>query len=181
MPNTLKDITERRAALTAEREKRKSDHGVWLQSCDNELRALALREHMHCKGIDLDRLDRGHAVIAVRGRLSTVVHGFDSDQDRSGIRQSAVAAARNDLAGGAQKLRKVYFGVKNYDRFGDQREDHQYGYGPKHGSIVFSIGLQRERAERLNDGDELTPDEIEDALYVLATLDIAERAETEAA
>ena len=35
---------------------------------------------------------------------------------------------------------KQYLGIKNYAAFGDQREDHPYGMGPRHGSIVFSIG-----------------------------------------
>jgi hypothetical protein len=33
-----------------------------------------------------------------------------------------------------------YLGIKNYAGFGDQREDHEYGMGPRHGSIVFYIG-----------------------------------------
>jgi len=36
-----------------------------------------------------------------------------------------------------------YLGMKNYAGFGDQREDHRYGMGPRHGSIVFSIGRVR--------------------------------------
>lgn len=35
-----------------------------------------------------------------------------------------------------------YIGVKNYSVFGDQREDHEYGRGPKHGSIVFRIEIK---------------------------------------
>ena len=37
-------------------------------------------------------------------------------------------------------MRCRYLGIKNYAGFGDQREDHEYGYGPKHGGIVFLIG-----------------------------------------
>lgn len=32
-----------------------------------------------------------------------------------------------------------YLGIKSYAHFGDQREDHSYGMGPRHGSIVFRI------------------------------------------
>jgi hypothetical protein len=37
-----------------------------------------------------------------------------------------------------------FLAYKNYAAFGDQRTDCEYGYGPKHGYIVFSIGRNRE-------------------------------------
>jgi hypothetical protein len=45
-------------------------------------------------------------------------------------------------------LRSVYYGVKSYDRWPSQREDHQYGFGPKHGSIWFRIGLVNGERDR---------------------------------
>lgn len=36
-----------------------------------------------------------------------------------------------------------YYGIKNYASFGDQREDHNYGMGPRHGTIVFQIGRDK--------------------------------------
>jgi len=33
-----------------------------------------------------------------------------------------------------------FMGIKNYASFGDQRCDCEYGTGPRHGEIVFSIG-----------------------------------------
>lgn len=41
-----------------------------------------------------------------------------------------------------------YIGVKNYAGFGDQREDHEYGMGPRHGSIVFRIERTRMAREK---------------------------------
>lgn len=39
---------------------------------------------------------------------------------------------------------KTYWGFKNYAGFGDQDiSGTSYGYGPKHGSVVFSIGLNQ--------------------------------------
>jgi hypothetical protein len=37
-----------------------------------------------------------------------------------------------------------YIGVKIYAGFGYQREDHEYGRCPRHGSIVFSIGRRKD-------------------------------------
>lgn len=49
----------------------------------------------------------------------------------------------------ATNLVKEFMGVKNYDGFYHQRTDCQYGYGPRHGSIVFSIGLSRNVRESM--------------------------------
>jgi len=52
-------------------------------------------------------------------------------------------------------MRTEYLGIKNYAAFGDQREDHTYGMGPRHGSIVFSIGRDGGHPIEPGDVDEL--------------------------
>ena len=52
-------------------------------------------------------------------------------------------------------MRTEYLGIKNYAAFGDQREDHSYGMGPRHGTIVFSIGRDRSHPLEPSDVDEL--------------------------
>lgn len=74
--------------------------------------------------IDIDRCARAMADISIEGR------------PRSGAIADAIAAIQSD---GIIALSDRYIGVKNYAHFGDQREDHYYGYGPAHGHIVFSI------------------------------------------
>jgi hypothetical protein len=46
-----------------------------------------------------------------------------------------------DCSTGFKKIRREYFGCKDYSGFWGQGCDCEYGYGPSHGSIVFSIGL----------------------------------------
>jgi hypothetical protein len=84
-----------------------------------------------------------------------------------------VAAAITDLTADAVIMRKEYIGVKNYEGFIHQREDHKYGYGPRHGSIVFSVGLMPEVRKRLADGGELTEDEKDAAITYLLNLERA--------
>jgi hypothetical protein len=52
-------------------------------------------------------------------------------------------------------LKTEYLGIKNYAAFGDQREDHTYGMGPRHGTIVFSIGRDHGHLIEPGDVDEL--------------------------
>ena len=96
------------------------------------------------------------------------------DGNNGATRSKIVEDAKVELAGGGGKLWEQYLGAKNYDGFGDQREDHRYGYGPRHGSIVFSVGLAPE--VRARGVAFLQSEEIEDALYLLAALPTIEAA-----
>lgn len=67
------------------------------------------------------------------------INGHPGGAVRAEAIMDAIAAIQKD---GDSALKETYVGVKNYAHFGDQREDHQDGYGPKHGTIVFSIRRQ---------------------------------------
>jgi len=56
-------------------------------------------------------------------------------------------AAIEDLQAGCPVMRREYFGVKSYDQWPSQESNHTYGFGPKHGSIWFSIGLRNPTAD----------------------------------
>ncbi len=63
-------------------------------------------------------------------------------------------------------LHREYFGAKDYDHWVSQRCDCEYGMGPRHGHIVFAIGLRREVR-----GHDLTPTRREAAVYYLVHLE----------
>lgn len=88
--------------------------------------------------LDLDRCRRGMCQIDVRGIA------------RASLIETAIYLIQ---ANPADALKKGYLGIKNYAHFGDQREDHSYGMGPKHGTIVFRIGRRDPDAARLLDAD----------------------------
>lgn len=73
-------------------------------------------------------------VIVIRGRVSESAEG-------------AFEAACTELAKGGGFLFERYAGAKRYEGF-HQREDHEYGYGPRHGSIVFAVELTAEVRRR---------------------------------
>lgn len=80
-------------------------------------------------------------------------------------------SARQAVREGGAVLLTSYLGVKAYDQFASQAVTCQYGYGPRHGSVWFSIGLQPEywaRAEK-----PLTEDEILAAVSYLTAVEQA--------
>ena len=157
---TFAGIEEEKSALISERQRRIAEHNSWITKCSTRLGQLDHRTKMLIKGIDLNRIDQALKILHVEGDPTKPVHG--SDQRREDTRTNAVSHAKSLLASNPEALKKVYIGIKNYAHFGDQREDHDYGMGPRHGDTVFSIGLTLEARKR-----ELTPEEIEDALYFL--------------
>jgi hypothetical protein len=102
-------------------------------------------------GVDPERVARARAVLSVKG--SPV----------NSKRMAVVRDALDDLASGGHRLAQRQMGTKDYAAWSDQREDHNYGYGPKHGSMVFQIGLA-------NPKELLTPEQTEDALGFLMNL-----------
>ena len=79
--------------------------------------------------IDWERFEKGSEQIEVFGVVDS--------GERAAMIEEAIARIQENPA---SALRAGYLGFKNYAHFGDQRCDCEYGYGPNHGSIVFSIG-----------------------------------------
>lgn len=133
---------------------------------EGELKAAIVtakeRLNIASSGLDLEKVELGRSVLYLAGTYTS-----------SSQRRSVVQDAIDWLATGEKRtyygLETGYFGVKNYSGFGDQREDHQYGYGPKHGSIVFAVGLKDRKHE-------LTTEEREAALYYLLNIEAAQNA-----
>lgn len=92
---------------------------------DESLKDLSM---LFVADIDLELCYRGMEFVYVTGSPGT--------KCRQSLIEEAVAAFQEDPE---NALTEEYFGYKNYSGFGDQRSDHEYGYGPRHGSIVFSV------------------------------------------
>lgn len=111
--------------------------------------------------LDTDKIALGQNILVVSG-----------DWTRAGCdRKAAMDKAVEDLAlNGAAVLRTRYFGTKNYDRWNGQLVCVEYGMAPRHGHVVFRIGMAESARKR-----PLTPEETEAALYLLAHLETVQR------
>jgi len=94
--------------------------------------------------MDIERLKRASKKIYIEGLVN--------NKKREALIEEAIEGIQNM----PKEFMKVqYFGIKNYASFGDQREDHLYYYGPRHGSIVFKIGRADHNASYLLGEDEI--------------------------
>ena len=137
------DAQKRLSIMIAEHEKAKSklESSIW------ELRAL---ESIGKEGLDLDKVQLAETLLRVEG---------DPYGETSSKYGTIAEAAIIDIAEGCQHLKTKYFGNKEYSGY-YQREDHKYGYGPRHGSIVDRIGL-------VNSSYELSDNEKDACIYYL--------------
>ena len=115
------------------------------------------------EGIDLTKVTLAETILYAGNHKN-------GGEDWNGARQDAIkwfaTCARVGTNPYYGDLRTTYFGTKNYDRWHGQREDHEYGMGPRHGSICFEIGLRKEARTR-----DLTDAEREAAIYYLVNLE----------
>jgi len=75
--------------------------------------------------------------------------------------------AVDDIVSGMKIIKEQYFGCKNYACYICQGSDHSYGFGPKHGYIVFEIGAK----PAVRKGDLVPTDkDREDIVYYLRML-----------
>jgi hypothetical protein len=123
-------------------------------------------------GIDHDKIALAKTVIYVRGLFE---HG-GRDRDsviQDAIKQLSTGVAIREIFG---DLWRVSFGTKNYAQWSGQRSDHDYGYGPKHGSICFAVGLTDSVRKEKKHSD-LLPEEIEATVYYLTNIQRVQAAE----
>lgn len=178
MADTLQAIITRRAELVAERTGAEAAHKNKINAIAAELAVLAKTEACIMAGLDAAKIERGRAVIYVHGKVTEVRHPSDRFGTRAdGVRAAAVENARRDIAAGGDALLLRYRGVKNYEAFGDQGADCEYGMRPRHGDIVFEVGMVGSARARVRGGEPLTPEEIDAALYLLTALPQIEAAE----
>lgn len=141
----------------------------------------ALKKHTEDAARETTRLN--NAIASERVEIALATDGLDVEKialaktvvfasdfsrggaERESARQDAIAWFATGKAG-YLGLRREFFGTKDYDRWRGQRCDCEYGYGPRHGSIVFQIGLCADARKR-----DLTEAEKDAAIYYLTNLE----------
>lgn len=91
----------------------------------------------------------------------------------------AVNKAIAELTAGGGLLFREYVGTKNYAHWHGQGASHPYGYGPKHGSMIFSIGLHAPVRARIE--KKISDEEASAAIYYLRNLVEIQKAQASAA
>lgn len=147
----LIELTNKIESLKAQLSEKAKQWELDSKTLKSQIADIETKRRVVSDGLDLSQIEIAEACMYFRGNPGEVRHGFHNDQSRTAVRPQAIADAIKAIAESDDPLSKQYIGVKNYDGFGDQREDHSYGMGPRHGSIVFEIGRKNPACGKMID------------------------------
>lgn len=142
----LLEIEKRIIELNDENERRTKEYKAFYENHKNKIQELEEGKKLLLKDLNADKINIAKNILYLympRRAYSDLIY-----------------LAIKDLASGCNLMKHKYFGAKDYNRWSGQREDHEYGYGPKHGNTVFALGLKQPNRK-------LTDHEIECCLYYL--------------
>lgn len=166
MSGLYANIADAAAALTLLTEQLQA-HAASTKAEDSRLRSeiadARLAIGAGTAGFDLALIALAETVLEVRGQYTR------AGEDRASVIRDALAQVATGKKQGYRDLWSCAFGTKNYAHWCGQRADHEYGYGPKHGSVVFSVGLRSDIRARLP--QELTEAERIACVYFLTKLE----------
>ena len=125
------------------------------------------------EGHDLERIALAESVLRVRGDYAK------AGRDRASVISDAITEIATGTKACYQSLWSGSLGTKDYAHWHGQRSDHDRGYGPKHGSLIFQISLHESVIKR--DDRALTDSERDACIYYLMNLERIQAARKEAA
>lgn len=165
-----------RRAADLRRELQSHEEAAKARSMDLRQQIVAVQREIELDSAQLDfgKIEAAYKVLFVRGTYAK------AGDERAGVIADAVHQIATGEMRGYRGLDHENFGTKSYDRWHGQRCDCEPGFGPRHGSIIFQIGLTKEAKER-GGIEALTDDEREAAVYLLTRLEAVQTAEAKAA
>ena len=156
---TLKQIELDLSILRENMSQKQEELHKFLEKSKQEEQKLLRQKNIILNGSDIEIVMNAERFIEIEGFKK-----YYGNENPTTV--GCLDEAITDVASGFKSLRERYFGCKNYDRWVCQRCDADYGYGPKHGYIVFSIGLKHEWRKEI----EIKDSDVEDILYYLNKL-----------
>lgn len=141
----VSDVIKERITLTKELASKRETFQKEEKELVDKISKLKRLENIGATGLDLDKVELAEKILSIQGNPygHKIIH-----------------LAIDDIATGCNHLKNKYFGNKRYEGF-YQRQDCEYGYGPKHGAIVDKIALKSSYQR------DLTPDEQDACIYYL--------------
>lgn len=139
---------------------------------DSKVKEVALRQaifeadaalRVAAEGMNLEAIAAAERVLYIRGEYAK------AGTDRAEVLQDAIAQIATGEKRGYRGLWHEAFGTKSYAHWYGQRSDHEYFFGPKHGSLIFQVGLLADIRSR--EVQELSDAEKEACVYYLTNLE----------
>jgi hypothetical protein len=161
----LAEVTIRLAEIATRVKDEKHRHEHRVAVLEAERKDAERHRDLILAGATLEVVQIAETFLEVEGVANALV----------GEGRTVIGLAIQDLALGGPRLRRARAATKNYDRWRGQAIPWMsYHFGPRHGSIIFEIGLEEEYRD-LGDGEPkaLTPEQIDAGIAYLHALKAA--------
>lgn len=125
------NLVEIETSIVNLREAKKNMQAHYEQKMKETQASIAVLERqkaLKLSDFDTSKIEVAEAILEIKGSQFDV---------------TVVRDAIQDVLQGTPHMATMYFGSKDYDCFSHQRSDHNYFMGPRHGTIVYSIGLKK--------------------------------------
>ncbi len=156
----LNEIVKDLAAKQAELKQLSHEFKAKSDRIKFEIEELSRLENIGGNGIDLEKIQLAESIMYIYGNPYGKA---DSKFNCPTIAEEAII----DIANDCPHLISQFFGNKRYESF-YQRTNCEYGYGPRHGSIVDEIGLKSSvRSRECVEKSLLTDDEKDACIYYI--------------
>jgi len=150
MSETLQSLECYRIKLTDDIATLTKNYEMSLVSFRSALGMTYKKIELLAGGMDLEKIARAAQILEIRGtyllggqdKRSVIVDAIEW------FSTGSVRYLENGQPNPYKNLFVRYFGTKNYDGWVGQRSDHEYYMGPRHGSTIFSIGIQKVHRDR---------------------------------
>lgn len=150
-PETIFTLKNKITNLEVQRSKTVTKYENSIDKLDYRIKKAKQTLDYKMNGLDLHKMELGGKIIKL--------HGVCDSPRRLEAKEEAIDDL---LLNRGEYMKTTFIGVKRYDGFGDQACNCNYGYGPTHGGIVFSIGIKEEYRKKL-----MTDEELESAVYYI--------------
>lgn len=154
----FKELEQKITAKKLDIQEKKREYNEVINKLNNELNKLETELKMKYEGIQVDYINIAKEVLRVEG-----INRYGEGETRE-MTEKAI----QDILDGFKRLDREYFGCKDYDRWSCQGVTCEYGYAPRHGSIVFRIGLTSKYERKT---DQITEEQVNACLYYLRHLE----------
>ncbi|MCS2167587.1 hypothetical protein [Scandinavium manionii] len=164
---SLVNLTQQKIALEGELTALRDNFTKESARISKEMACVLEKLNFVNSGLDDQKVGHGMRIV------------YFGNPKESSERRACVSDAISDIASGFSRLRKEYFGTKNYAHWSDQRISCSYGCCPSHGNVCFEVGLTRKAREKASEHG-LDDYDAECALYCLINIDAINAAKEKA-
>lgn len=160
MKNTLLELNKRLYELLDLKTTKQDTYLREIDELQDQINKVKINIELLNNNIDLNKFSLGRKILSIQ--FNETYH-----DTLLPLNNDLIESCKKDILNDFNTLRYEYLGYKEYMQF-YQRDDHTYGYGPTHGSIVESIGLTSDYRRR---NYKFTDEEKEACLYLLANIE----------